>query len=476
LAADTIRISAAEAHAALGGDEPAQIRINSFDGRPVYRMGPGGGRGAPGRRGGAALVYADDGTEQRLVDASTMDRAAVQWSGRPIDEAQKSAVDEPDQWTVGSLRSLRPLFKYSWPDGQQVYVNGSTGEVVQYTTSASRFWAYVGAIPHWLYFTPLRKYPARWSSVVVWLSLVGTIAALVGVVIAVWMYSPRQRYRYAGQATSIPYRGWKRWHTIIGLCFGVMTTTWAFSGLLSMGPFAIIDQLTALTVPGEKNDRQAAGRLDLAGALRGAGGLRLSAYAVKPPSEAIAQLSGFDVKELEYRSFDGRPVYVATNGRDTRVVPVDGEPMTAFDASEIMRVLRQAAGGRVAELRVMEEYDAYYLDRRRTRPLPVVYLRLDDAIGSRYYVDPRTAQVVGSYSARNWINRWLYHGLHSLDLPWLYKHRPLWDVVVIALMLGGTAVCVTSIVLTWRVVTRTLAAALRRRLDAPNEDLVDLTR
>ena len=59
----------------------------------------------------------------------------------------------------------------------------------------------------------------------------------MGVVIAIWMYSPRKRYRHAGVPTGIPYRGWKRWHTIAGLFFGVVTTTWAFSGLLSMGPF-----------------------------------------------------------------------------------------------------------------------------------------------------------------------------------------------------------------------------------------------
>ena len=29
-------------------------------------------------------------------------------------------------------------------------------------------------------------------------------------------------------------------------------------------------------------------------------------------------------------------------------------------------------------------------------------------------------------------NRWLYHGLHSLDFPFLYARRPLWDVVMIA--------------------------------------------
>ena len=92
----------------------------------------------------------------------------------------------------------------------------------------------------------------------------------------------------------------------------------------------------------------------------------------------------------------------------------------------------------------------YYLDRRGERPLPVIYARMNDAVNTRYYIDPKTARVVGNYSDRGWINRWLYHGLHSLDFPWLYKYRPLWDIVVILLMLGGTALCVTSIVMTWR--------------------------
>ena len=28
----------------------------------------------------------------------------------------------------------------------------------------------------------------------------------------------------------------------------------------------------------------------------------------------------------------------------------------------------------------MEQYDAYYLDRRRERPLPVIYARMNDAV------------------------------------------------------------------------------------------------
>jgi hypothetical protein len=463
-----ITISPEQAFAALEREpDSALVRLDSFDGRPAYRVSANGAGG----RGRAAIVYADDGTVNRVVDAAIMDRAAAAWAGLPRSDAIKQAVEDVDQWTVGALRNVRPLFKYSWPDGQQVYVNGNTGEVVQYTTTASRFWAYLGAIPHWLYFTPLRRHPPQWTFVVVWSSLIGTATALVGIVIIVWLYSPRKRYRRRGEPTSIPYRGWKRWHAIAGLCFGVVTTTWAFSGLLSMGPFPIMNRLTDLTVP-------AAGRMggrgdaaSIAGAL---GGRRppLSAYAGRSPREAIAALADFDVKELTWTSFDGQPLYLATNATgDTRLIPIHGGPRSAIDSSDVMRVVRGVLGADLAELRLMEQYDAYYLDRHRQRPLPVIYARLDDAVGTRYYIDPKTATVVGQYSARGWVNRWLYHGLHSLDFPWLYNYRPLWDIVVIGLLLGGTALCVTSLVLTWRVIARKAAAVMRARIDQPDEDL-----
>jgi hypothetical protein len=251
-----------------------------------------------------------------------------------------------------------------------------------------------------------------------------------------------------------------------------------------MGPFPIMDRLTELTVPSEPAPAGAEGAQEargpgrsgrgggLAGALRGRGRFDLASYAGRSPAEALAAIPDFGVKQLEFTSFAGQPVYLATGaGGRTRIVPVEGEPMDAFPQDDVIRVVREASGANLAELRVMDEYDAYYLDRRGQRPLPVIYARMNDAVGTRAYVDPKTARVVGSYSARGWVNRWLYHGLHSLDFPWLYKYRPLWDIVVITLMLGGTALCVTSIVLTWRVLARKLAAAARARFTPVNEDL-----
>ena len=199
----------------------------------------------------------------------------------------------------------------------------------------------------------------------------------------------------------------------------------------------------------------------------------LAAFAGKTPAQAIASVPDFGVTQLEFSSFAGAPMYLAANRRDeTRVIPVDDSPRAGIGAEDIMRVIRSAVGARLTELRVMDEYDAYYLDRHRELPLPVVYVRLSDAVGHRYYIDPGTGRIVGTYNVRNWIDRWLYHGLHSLNFPWLYKHRPLWDIVVVTLMLGGTGLCFTSLVLAWRVLVRTLAKLFRLSFNQPGEDLM----
>jgi hypothetical protein len=38
----------------------------------------------------------------------------------------------------------------------------------------------------------------------------------------------------------------------------------------------------------------------------------------------------------------------------------------------------------------------------------------------------------------------------------LYKHRPAWDIAVLFLMLGGASLCVTSVVIAWRFIGRSV--------------------
>ena len=93
---------------------------------------------------------------------------------------------------------------------------------------------------------------------------------------------------------------------------------------------------------------------------------------------------------------------------------------------------------------LLRAYDAYYYDRDGTLPLPVLRVRYLDAVETWLYLSPARGEILRKEERLTRINRWIYHGLHSLDFPWLYRQRPLWDVVVIVLSAGGLVVSLSS--------------------------------
>jgi hypothetical protein len=171
---DAARVKLSPAEAAMAaGIEPNGVRLASFDGRPAYFIRAGRG---------SAIVYADTGEQQDIFSPELNLRTAAAWAAQPGESAKVETVSEPDQWTLGVRRQL-PLQKYTFPDGQQVYLSEETGDVVQYTTLATRIYSHLGAIPHWLYYTPLRVNGQLWTNVVVWSSGIATIAALLGLIV-----------------------------------------------------------------------------------------------------------------------------------------------------------------------------------------------------------------------------------------------------------------------------------------------------
>src|SRR4030095_7283671 len=144
---------------------------------------------------------------------------------------------------------------------------------------------------------------------VVCASGIGTVARSLGIMVAIWMYSPRKRYRYDGAPTSIPYRGQKRWHMVLGLIFGMAAVTWVFSGLLSMEPFE-------LRRPGAAVERTS-GVARIPQAFRGR--MQFGEFTGKDPRQALAQVANLQVKELEFTSIVGGPGYLgALRRRDSR--------------------------------------------------------------------------------------------------------------------------------------------------------------
>jgi hypothetical protein len=377
-------------------------------------------------------------------------------------------LTEPDQWTL-QARAALPMYRFALDDaaGTRLYVSAVTGEVVLRTTRKERFWGYLGPVIHWIYFTPLRRNGPLWTEVIIWSSLAGCLMCATGLVWGAIRFSPFARFSLKRVASRSPYAGWMKWHHYAGLVFGLVTLTWVYSGLLSMGPF------NWFRPAGSGNQmREARPRLPVAATverLRTAHAAFLPAFAPKtlrmvridaehywvaerPPS--VAEADRWRSPSLLPRTF--RPhlerAYVSLAHPERGVID-------RFPVETLKAAAREAIGETpVAESVWLQGYDGYYYDARGADPLPVLRIKYADPQETWLYLDPKTGGVVQRSERVTRLRRWLYQGLHSLDFPLLYYRRPLWDIVVIVFSIGGVALSVTTMAPAWR----RLAGHLRR--------------
>ena len=209
--------------------EITRIVISTLEGRPVYRVTA---------RGRTDMAFADTGDPIPAVDVDQALRIARAFDGGHNEVRYDSRLSDADQWSFG-VRGRMPLHRIVVDDsaGTRLYVTETSGEVVLKTTASGRFWGGAGAVLHWLYFAPLRRNAALWNEVIVWSSIAGTLMCIVGIVWGLWRLAPLRGYRLRDHRQWSPYAGWMRWHHYAGIIFGVVTTTWIFSGLLSMDPW-----------------------------------------------------------------------------------------------------------------------------------------------------------------------------------------------------------------------------------------------
>jgi len=431
LSAATVRLTPAQAltRAELGG-APDAAKLLSVLNRPAYRFESGGG---------FVTVFADNG-ELLDVTPDLAAEAARLFTNLPEDRVHAAGLLESvDQWTILSRRYL-PLHKFMVDDdsGTELYVSGLTGETIVLTTRTGRRLAWISAIPHWLYFEGLRKNPWLWRQVILWTSGPASIAALIGLVLAV--------VQYRRQSPHIPYRGWLRWHYITGAIFGILTVTWMFSGFLSVEPGYWASD-------GAIGEAQAA-------ALQG-GELDLRKFPRGLPTIS----AGGSAKEVEYLTIQGDPYYRVRTQHSLPMLmsspsmEVHREPF-GID-SLVERVVSPTPEVKVLESVVLEDYDSYYYAFERTAPLPVLRIKFDDPESTWLYVDPQMGELVARAHRRERLQRWIYHGFHSLDFSFWYYKRPLWDIVIVGLSLGGALLSFIGIVIAWKRLWRAVVRTAR---------------
>jgi hypothetical protein len=115
----------------------------------------------------------------------------------------------------------------------------------------------------------------------------------------------------------------------------------------------------------------------------------------------------------------------------------------------------------VREAGLMHAEDSYYYGHKREVDLPVYRAIMDDSERTRLYINPDTGALRSLGRTGRW-SRWIRTGLHDLDFP-ILRLRPIWDIVVILLLLGVTLVCVTGTWMAMRRIRRDYLALLALR-------------
>lgn len=345
-------------------------------------------------------------------------------------------LSDPDQWTVPLPRTLFPLWKVELRDAESsvLYIVRGTGEVVQRTDRPKRLWAWLGAIPHWIYPTILRQQRALWKQVVIILASFSLVISVSGLIIGADAKLRLWRRRHRAGRTVLRDR-YLRWHQRIGLCFGVFVSTWLFSGILSFTPFEWTRS---------------------AGVYKAAPHKLAGAKIVVDPRfipDALARCQrDLVVHELRYLQIVGVPTVVclARSGASRIVRQREGELHASARLPDTdLRLIATALGASstIAGAHVLEHADAYYYPTHASPQIARPYWRidLDDADETSYYFDPRLAELLQIQTCRLRWSRWLFQGLHSWDFAFLYESPLLWRSLVVLAMLLGSALSLTAL-------------------------------
>src|SRR5213593_256760 len=402
-----VKLSPAEAVAkAELGEPPARAMLIMIMDRPAYRFIVSGGN---------VTLFADTG--ELLSDIGKAEAMKIASSFMEMPQSRMhyaGQLNQPDQWTLQERRQL-PMQKIIVDDDvrSELYISGETGDIEMMTTRGSRALAWFAAIPHWMYFAPLRLKDETWRQVVLWTSGAGALLALFGIVLAFTQFATR-------------YSGLMRWHYVTGTIFGVLTLTWVISGWLSMEPF-----FWASSGGTGNRIRQAlsGGPLDAASFPMADAGTWYRVLAARSP------------KELEFVRIQNEPFFIA-RGVEREPLLLSANPLeirrTPFSVESLVTRIQQANPDvQISESRLLSDYDSYYRPNHQLPPHPGLRVKVSDPDATWFYLDPRMGQVVRRFTRRQRLERWIYHGLHSLDFNFWYYNGTVWRATMVVLNAGG---------------------------------------
>jgi uncharacterized iron-regulated membrane protein len=409
-----------------------RLLLISVAGHPTYLAFPADGR---------PVALSGDGTPvPPAFPAATARIVAERFGGAVADRVNGPL--EYDQWIVHQhFDPFRPFYRVSLNDADRtdLYVSARTGQVLQRTRGTERAWNWCGAVLHWIYFTPLRKSWSAWNHTVWWLSL----AALLGSVAGTWLGIHRfVKTRAMGRSAWSPFRGWMRWHHVIGLFASVVVLVWIFSGWLSMDHGRLFSK----------------GQVSTDRALRFQG-MPLDSIASSVQPGFLRRLGS--ASELSFGAVAGRPFVAArgglANSSSIYWLQTPHTSPTPTIAPWLLISGLRAAWPDARLIQTITESDRdFYAVAESLDPTAVPF-----SVGApeplRVYVDGVSGKLLVVMDSSRRAYAWVYYALHTFNFPVLLTHTSTRAVIVLLLLSIGLTFSCTGVVLGVQRLRRTFA-------------------
>jgi len=408
----------------------SSLRLVSVGGTPAYV-----GRGPDGRD---SALSGETGTPIALVTAAQAAEIASRFGS-----AATADIEGPidyDQWVINDrFDPLRPFYRVRLGDkaGTDLYVSVRSGELAQRTTRFERGWNWVGAVVHWVYFVPFRKNFQAWDWGMWFVGLIAVMTTVAGVSLGLIRTIKTLRSRRPALS---PFRGFLRWHHILGLTAGIFVLCWIVSGWFT-------------------NDD---GKLFSDGAASSA---QMRAYEGAADGAAAATISIADLNRMtpassiEFRSIAGRAVAAARGSGSARVA-VAGWTGAVVHPRLPGGLLREAV--RLAwPMADVSAAAAVSLDtvvaKAEHLQEQTVQLDLHGSADRRVYIDAVNGDITAVLNRSREVYDWVCYAIHTFNYPGL-SSRPILRVAILLVPLGlGFCFSLTGVVVGYRRLRTTLA-------------------
>ncbi|QZE14855.1 PepSY domain-containing protein [Halosquirtibacter laminarini] len=314
-----------------------------------------------------------------------------------------------DMWIPWSrMRKHLPIYRMKYKDGSNLYISSKTGDVLQRTTTKSKWIACFGAIPHWLYFRTLRENTQIWILVIKFLAILSLIAILTGYIYGgIILVKKRLRNPYKKRHY--------RWHYLLGISGGLIIFTWTLSGFFSLHHVSnrwikkgVFNDAQEIWQPTEPINTIALDRL------------------TKLPPNTV-DIQSYTIKNravVQFTTQKGKHHYYCGDTMDQKV----------WSQSQLKACFEQT-------------FPNYLVN---TVPLEknIVEISLDDPGESQFQFDLLSGKMIRYTDQEKRVNQFLYQGLHSFMIGSLKTKNTGRILIILFFLTLGTATLLTGLWIT----------------------------